>query len=78
MTFHFLYIQEVKGHTPLELMVCIAISALIIGMLNRSKIGGFDSLLVHLVGSSTTGKTTAGMLGVSLAGSHLSLLVYTN
>ncbi|MEC0969633.1 DUF927 domain-containing protein [Bacillus altitudinis] len=67
--FFNLYIKEVKGHTPLELMVCIAISALIIGMLNRSKIGGFDSLLVHLVGSSTTGKTTAGMLGVSLAGS---------
>lgn len=67
--FFNLYIKEVKGHTPFELMVCIAISALIIGMLNRSKIGGFDSLLVHLVGSSTTGKTTAGMLGVSLAGS---------
>lgn len=67
--FFNLYIKEVKGHTPLELMVCIAISALIIGMLNRSKIGSFDSLLVHLVGSSTTGKTTAGMLGVSLAGS---------
>ena len=60
---------QLNGHTPLELMICIAISALIIGMLNRSKIGGFDSLLVHLVGSSTTGKTTAGMLGVSLAGS---------
>ncbi|MFC8962660.1 DUF927 domain-containing protein [Bacillus subtilis] len=67
--FFNLFIKEVRGYTPLELMVCISISALIIGMLNRSKIGGFDSLIVHLVGSSTTGKTTAGMLGVSLAGS---------
>nr|WGD71462.1 DUF927 domain-containing protein [Bacillus subtilis] len=64
-----LIIKEVRGHTPLELMLCIGISALIIGMLNRSKLGSFDSLLVHLVGSTTTGKTTAGMLGVSLAGS---------
>lgn len=63
-----LFLKEVRGHTPLELIICIAISALIIGMLNRSKLGSFDSLLVHLVGSSTTGKTTAGMLGVSLAG----------
>lgn len=67
--FLHLFLKEVKGHTPLELMICISISAQIIGMLNRSKIGNFDSLLVHLVGSSTTGKTTAGMLGVSLAGS---------
>jgi putative DNA primase/helicase len=67
--FFNLFIKEVRGHTPLELMVCIGISSLIIGMLNRSKIGGFDSLLVHLVGASTTGKTTAAMLGVSLAGS---------
>lgn len=67
--FFNLIIKEVRGHTPLELMLCIGISALIIGMLNRSKMGSFDSLLVHLVGSSTTGKTTAGMLGVSLAGS---------
>ncbi|QWH03700.1 DUF927 domain-containing protein [Bacillus mycoides] len=69
--FDFLQLitKEVRGHTPLELMICISISALIIGMLNRSKLGSFDSLLVHLVGSSTTGKTTAGMLGVSLAGS---------
>lgn len=63
-----LFLKEVMGHTPLELMVCIAISSLIIGMLNRTNLGSFDSLLVHLVGSSTTGKTTAGMLGVSLAG----------
>ena len=63
-----LLLKEVIGHTPLELMICIAISAQIIGMLNRSKLGSFDSLIVHLVGSSTTGKTTAGMLGVSLAG----------
>jgi uncharacterized protein (DUF927 family) len=50
-------------------MLTIAISSLIIGMLNRSKTESLDSLLVHMVGSSTTGKTTAGMLGVSLAGS---------
>ncbi|MEI2368770.1 DUF927 domain-containing protein [Niallia circulans] len=66
--FFDLMIKEVRGHIPLELMICIGISALIVGMLNCSKLGSFDSLLVHLVGSSTTGKTTAGMLGVSLAG----------
>ncbi|MDZ4476835.1 DUF927 domain-containing protein [Bacillus cereus] len=67
--FFEVLIKEVKGNTALELMICIGISALIIGMLNRSKLASFDSLLVHIVGSSTTGKTTAGMLGISLAGS---------
>ncbi|WP_226528167.1 DUF927 domain-containing protein [Metabacillus niabensis] len=66
-----LILKEVRGHTPLELMLCISISALIIGMLNRTRKGNFDSLLVHIVGTSTIGKTTAAMMGVSLVGSPI-------
>lgn len=66
-----LILKEVRGHTPLELMLCISISALIIGMLNRSRQGNFDSLLVHIVGTTSIGKTTAAMLGASLYGSPI-------
>ncbi|WBX81514.1 DUF927 domain-containing protein [Virgibacillus salarius] len=67
--FFNLFLKEVRGYVPLELMLCIGISPLVIGMLNRSKEGSFDSLLVHIVGPSTTGKTTAAMFGAALVGS---------
>lgn len=64
-----LLLREVNENPPLQLMICIAVSSLIIGMLNRTKLLSLDTLLVHIYGSSTTGKTTAAMLGVSIAGS---------
>lgn len=60
--------REVIGHVPLEIMLCIGVTPLIVGMLNRSGIAEVDSLLVHLPGKSTTGKTTAAMLAASVAG----------
>lgn len=64
-----LIINEVIGNIPLEVMLCIGITPLIIGMLNQSNNAEIDSLIVHLPGKSTTGKTTAVMLTASIAGS---------
>ncbi|OXS60818.1 uncharacterized protein (DUF927 family) [Bacillus sp. V-88] len=60
--------REVMGKPALQLMLCVAMSSLIIGMLNRTNLLNLDTLLVHIYGASTTGKTTAAMLGVSAAG----------
>ncbi|HGH7179264.1 TPA: DUF927 domain-containing protein [Bacillus luti] len=64
-----LLIREVIGHAPLELAICLGISSLIIGMLNCAGIAELDTLWVHLPGKTSTGKTTAGMLYTSIAGS---------
>ncbi|MFK9091712.1 DUF927 domain-containing protein [Bacillus salipaludis] len=64
-----LLIGEVIGHAPLELAICLGISSLIIGMLNCAGVAELDTLWVHLPGKSSTGKTTAGMLYTSTAGS---------
>jgi putative DNA primase/helicase len=57
--------QDVIGHTPLELMLCAGFSASIVGLFNVSKIVSIDTLLFHMGGGSTTGKTTTAMLAVS-------------
>jgi putative DNA primase/helicase len=67
-TYKLLLVREVIGHVPLELILCMGISALVVGYLNRSGFDDFDSLLIHLSGKTTTGKTTAGMLAASVAG----------
>lgn len=59
--------QEVLGVIPLEFILGVAASALIVGY--YSQMGqDKDSLLVQLVGTSTTGKTTAAQLAISLFG----------
>ncbi|WMT20054.1 DUF927 domain-containing protein [Parageobacillus toebii] len=63
-----LFLKEVKGYAPLEFMFCVGLSALIVGFANRFGIADIDTLLVHLAGRATTGKTTAAMLAVSVAG----------
>ena len=62
--FKGLVIVEVRENTPLEAMLCIGFSAPLVGYLS-SKYDDVDSLLVHLVGDSTKGKTTAALLAVS-------------
>lgn len=61
--------QWVVGHTPLELMLAAGFSAVLVGLLNVSKKADVDSLIFHLAGNSTTGKTTAVMVAVSAFGS---------
>lgn len=62
--FKELISTEVIGHAPLETMLCIGFSAPIVGFLSR-KYDDVDTFLVHLVGDSTKGKTTAALLAVS-------------
>ncbi len=57
--------EEVIGHTPLELMLCGGFSAALVGLFNVSKVADVDTLIFHLGGNSTTGKTTTAMLAVS-------------
>ncbi|EST12001.1 DUF927 domain-containing protein [Sporolactobacillus laevolacticus] len=56
---------EVTGHPPLELMLCSGLAAPIVSLIGGNDRINVDSLLIHLVGNSTTGKTTAAMLAVS-------------
>ena len=62
--FKELVINEVLGNTPLETMLCIGFSAPLVGYLSK-KYDDIDTLLIHLVGDSTQGKTTAALLAVS-------------
>lgn len=57
---------EVLGHTPLELALVLGFSAVTIGFVSEDLASG--SLVAHLSGDSTTGKTTAVMLAGSVAG----------
>lgn len=59
--------KEVIGNTNLEAMLCFGFSAPITGYLYRTT-SYQDTLVIHAVGDSTTGKTTAGKLAVSAFG----------
>lgn len=58
--------KEVFGYAPLELILIIALSAVMVGYIGEEV--SLDTLIVHLKGNSTTGKTTAARLGISLFG----------
>ncbi|ODV53740.1 DUF927 domain-containing protein [Lysinibacillus fusiformis] len=57
--------KYIKGHTPLELALCLGFSATLVGYINQILGIPQDSLLFHLSGNSTTGKSTAAMVAVS-------------
>lgn len=59
--------QQVLGETPLEFILGVAASALIVGYYAQTG-QDKDSIMVQLVGTSTTGKTTAAQLAISLFG----------
>lgn len=56
--------SEIKGNTPLEAIMCIGFSAPIVGYLYR-KDKHTDTLIFHMAGKSTTGKTTGSKLAIS-------------
>ncbi|MGG3803702.1 DUF927 domain-containing protein [Metabacillus fastidiosus] len=58
---------EVLPHIPLQAMLAIGFSAPLIGYLSK-KYDDVDTLLVHLVGDSTKGKTTGTLLAASIFG----------
>lgn len=58
--------KHVINNIPLETMLVVGFSSAIVGLL--SLIANSDSLLVHTTGDSTTGKTTASMLAISIWG----------
>ncbi|MEK4712043.1 DUF927 domain-containing protein [Sporosarcina sp. FSL K6-5500] len=60
-------VAEVLGESQLEFMLAVAASAPIVGYYFQTR-QDIDSLMLQLVGSSTTGKTTAAQLAISLFG----------
>lgn len=58
--------NEVIGRASLEFAIILGLSATLVGYLNQHEVS--ESLLVHLCGDSSTGKTTASSLAVSVAG----------
>lgn len=58
--------EEILGYAPLELICIIALSAVIIAFIGEDL--GLDSILCHLTGNSTTGKSTAMKVGISIFG----------
>ncbi|WP_169799725.1 DUF927 domain-containing protein [Cytobacillus firmus] len=55
--------SEVMGNHHLELALAFGFSAPVVGLL--SKVKDMDTLIVHIYGNSTQGKTTAAQLAVS-------------
>ena len=62
-----MYNANIKGHTPLELAVVLGCAAPIVAYL-ESKHTDLKTLFVALNGQSSSGKTTAAMLALSVAG----------
>ena len=58
--------EDVIGHPPLELMLGISLSSVVLGYIGEEL--SLDTQIVHLYGNSTTGKSTALKLAISLFG----------
>ena len=63
-----MYINEVKGHLLLELAVVFGISALVTSFLKHKREIEFAGIIFSFTGQSSTGKSTAAALAVSVAG----------
>ncbi|BGE81083.1 cassette chromosome replicative helicase [Staphylococcus petrasii] len=63
-----MYIDEVKGHLLLELAVVFGISALVTAFLKHKHEIEFAGIIFSFTGQSSTGKSTAAALAVSVAG----------
>ncbi|MCG2192749.1 DUF927 domain-containing protein [Staphylococcus epidermidis] len=63
-----MYMNEVKGHLLLELAVVFGISALVTAFLKHKHKVEFAGIIFSFTGQSSTGKSTAAALAVSVAG----------
>lgn len=57
-------VEEVYGKCELEFIIISSLSAVILGYIGADK--GFDSIIIHLPGNSSTGKSTCLKLAISL------------
>lgn len=57
--------SHVEGHAPLELALSIGFAASLVGWYGIDNAEKLDSILFHLVGNSSMGKSTAASLAVS-------------
>lgn len=57
--------KYVVGNAELELAMCLGFSSVLVGYINRVLEQHIDSLIFHMSGNSTTGKTTAATVAVS-------------
>lgn len=55
--------QDVIGHTPMEFLLSASISGLLVDYLKESI--SVENIMVHMIGESSTGKTTGALLAVS-------------
>ena len=62
-----MYDEEVSGNIPLEFGVVLGLSAVLVPVLTKWN-PDFRNLFCHIVGQSSTGKTTVAALAVSVAG----------
>lgn len=58
--------EQVLGNANLELICSISLTSILIGYIGEEYL--METLIVHLVGNSTTGKSTALRLGISFFG----------
>ena len=65
-----LYEEEIAGNTFLEFAVLLGLSAPLVSLLNEHN-PDLNTIIVHLAGESTTGKSTASMLALSTVGNPL-------
>lgn len=65
-----LYEEEIVGNTSLEFAVLLGLSAPLVSLLNEHN-PDLNTIIVHLAGESTTGKSTASMLALSTVGNPL-------
>lgn len=63
-----MYLEEVKGSLLLELAVVFGISALVTSFLRHKHATEFAGIIFSFTGQSSTGKSTAAALAVSVAG----------
>lgn len=59
--------EEVQGNSCLELTTSMSLSSIVIGFIGEKY--SLETLIVHIYGNSSTGKTTALRLGISMFGS---------
>lgn len=60
--------KHVVGHHEMELALCMGFSAVLVGYINQKLNIHADSLIFHISGNSTTGKTSAATVAVASFG----------
>ena len=65
-TWKQMVIDEILGRVELEFALILGLSASLVGFLNQHE--ATETLLVHICGDSSSGKTTAARLAVSVVG----------